>query len=156
MKFCRSFVLLLLFMAVSLFLFGCNSYTKATYHVKKGKIVKIDIEKVSSPVEQITKSTKDKAVVYWRNGWGVELSVSLFTPKNPFPHLRLEAFNTDGGLGTFPKKMKAIDLAKIIMSTRTNLKIDKDGVESSPPNPPNKKGAALDGEDASVIPSEPG
>ena len=122
----------LLLSAAALFvLTGCAA-TKSTIteYDASGNILK-KTETSESVISSVTKSTQNKSVIIWEDGWAGYISVSSGTMDDPTPHGRIFAGKINkGAVSLLPNQSGLPGIAKIIQATKSDLSIGLDGASS--------------------------
>ncbi len=122
----------LLLSAAALFvLTGCAA-TKSTIteYDASGNILK-KTETSESVISSVTKSTRNKSVIIWEDGWAGYISVSSGTLDDPTPHGRIFAGKINkGAVSLLPNQSGLPGIAKIIQATKSDLSIGLDGASS--------------------------
>ena len=113
---------LILSAAVLFVLTGCAA-TKSTIteYDASGNILK-KTETSESVISSVTKSTRNKSVIIWEDGWAGYISVSSGTLDDPTPHGRIFAL--------LPNQSGLPGIARIIQATKSDLSIGLDGASS--------------------------
>ena len=119
----------LLLSAAALFvLTGCAA-TKSTIteYDASGNILK-KTETSESVISSVTKSTRNKSVIIWEDGWAGYISVSSGTLDDPTPHGRIFAGKINkGAVSLLPNQSGLPGIAKIIQATKSDLSVGLDG-----------------------------
>ena len=122
----------LLLSAAALFvLTGCAA-TKSTIteYDASGNILK-KTETSESVISSVTKSTRNKSVIIWEDGWAGYISVSSGTLDDPTPHGRIFAGKINkGAVSLLPNQSGLPGIAKIIQATKSDLSVGLDGAAS--------------------------
>ena len=122
----------LLLSAAALFvLTGCAA-TKSTIteYDASGNILK-KTETSESVISSVTKSTRNKSVIIWEDGWAGYISISSGTLDDPTPHGRIFAGKINkGAVSLLPNQSGLPGIAKIIQATKSDLSIGLDGASS--------------------------
>ena len=122
----------LLLSAAALFvLTGCAA-TKSTIteYDASGNILR-KTETSESVISSVTKSTRNKSVIIWEDGWAGYISVSSGTLDDPTPHGRIFAGKINkGAVSLLPNQSGLPGIAKIIQATKSDLSIGLDGASS--------------------------
>ena len=122
----------LLLSAAALFvLTGCAA-TKSTIteYDASGNILK-KTETSESVISSVTKSTRNKSVIIWEDGWAGYISVSSGTLDDPTPHGRIFAGKINkGAVSLLPNQSGLPGIARIIQATKSDLSIGLDGASS--------------------------
>lgn len=114
------------------FTVGCTA-TKSlvTEYGADGKVVKVT-ETTESVISSVTASTKDKTVIAWEDGWTAYISASSGTTEDPTPHGKIYVGKVNKGAISLHKNHNDVKgLADIIMSTKSDLKVNMTGAESA-------------------------
>ena len=118
--------------AAALFvLTGCAA-TKSTIteYDASGNILK-KTETSESVISSVTKSTRNKSVIIWEDGWAGYISVSSGTLDDPTPHGRIFAGKINkGAVSLLPNQSGLPGIARIIQATKSDLSIGLDGASS--------------------------
>lgn len=128
----------LILSAVALFvLTGCAATRSTiTEYDASGNILK-KTETSESVISSVTKSTQNKSVIIWEDGWAGYISVSSGTLDDPTPHGRIFAGKINkGAVSLLPNQSGLPGIAKIIQATKSDLSVGLDGAtaESSEVN----------------------
>ena len=119
----------LILSAAALFvLTGCAA-TKSTIteYDASGNILK-KTETSESVISSVTKSTQNKSVIIWEDGWAGYISVSSGTLDDPTPHGRIFAGKINkGAVSLLPNQSGLPGIAKIIQATKSDLSVGLDG-----------------------------
>ena len=115
--------------AAALFvLTGCAA-TKSTIteYDASGNILK-KTETSESVISSVTKSTRNKSVIIWEDGWAGYISVSSGTLDDPTPHGKIFAGKINkGAVSLLPNQSGLPGIAKIIQATKSDLSVGLDG-----------------------------
>ena len=125
----KLFTLLLPLLAVALFvLTGCAATRSTiTEYDASGNILR-KTETSESVISSVTKSTQNKSVIIWEDGWAGYISVSSGTLDDPTPHGRIFAGKINkGAVSLLPNQSGLPGIAKIIQATKSDLAIGLDG-----------------------------
>ena len=125
-------LLTLLLAAFALFvLTGCAStQSTITEYDASGNILK-KTETSESVISSVVKSTKNKSVVIWEDGWAGYISVSSGTMDDPTPHGKIFAGKVNkGAVSLLPNQSGLPGIAKIIQATKSDLSVSFDGAAS--------------------------
>ena len=118
--------------AAALFvLTGCAA-TKSTIteYDASGNILK-KTETSESVISSVTKSTRNKSVIIWEDGWAGYISVSSGTLDDPTPHGKIFAGKINkGAVSLLPNQSGLPGIAKIIQATKSDLSVGLDGAAS--------------------------
>ena len=111
---------------------GCAStHSTITEYDAAGNIVK-KTESSESVIHTVTKSTQNKTVVMWEDGWAAYISASSGTTEDPTPHAKLFAGKTNkGAISILPNQQGLPGIARIVQATKSDLSADLSGVSSS-------------------------
>ena len=123
----RLFTLIL--SAVALFvLTGCAATRSTiTEYDASGNILR-KTETSESVISSVTKSTRNKSVIIWEDGWAGYISVSSGTLDDPTPHGRIFAGKINkGAVSLLPNQSGLPGIAKIIQATKSDLSVGLDG-----------------------------
>ena len=126
----RLFTLIL--SAVALFvLTGCAATRSTiTEYDASGNILR-KTETSESVISSVTKSTQNKSVIIWEDGWAGYISVSSGTLDDPTPHGRIFAGKINkGAVSLLPNQSGLPGIARIIQATKSDLSIGLDGASS--------------------------
>ena len=118
--------------AVALFvLTGCAATRSTiTEYDASGNILK-KTETSESVISSVTKSTQNKSVIIWEDGWAGYISVSSGTMDDPTPHGRIFAGKINkGAVSLLPNQSGLPGIARIIQATKSDLSIGLDGASS--------------------------
>ena len=119
----------LLLSAVALFvLTGCAATRSTiTEYDASGNILR-KTETSESVISSVTKSTQNKSVIIWEDGWAGYISVSSGTLDDPTPHGRIFAGKINkGAVSLLPNQSGLPGIAKIIQATKSDLSVGLDG-----------------------------
>ncbi len=124
-------VFLLIAVVAAAVLTGCTStQSTITEYDQAGNISKVT-ESSESVISSVVKSTKDKTVIVWEDGWAAYMSISAATPEDPTPHMKMFAGKTNRGVANVLKEQKSLsDIAKIIQATKSDLSVSATGIET--------------------------
>ena len=128
----KLFTLLLPLLAVALFvLTGCAATRSTiTEYDATGNILK-KTESSESIIATVTKSTQNKTVVMWEDGWAGYISISSGTTEDPTPHGKIFAGKVNkGAVSILPNQQNLLGIAKIIQATKSDLSVGLDGATS--------------------------
>ena len=128
----KLFTLLLPLLAVALFvLTGCAATRSTiTEYDASGNILK-KTETSESVISSVVKSTKNKSVIIWEDGWAGYISVSSGTLDDPTPHGKIFAGKVNkGAVSLLPNQSGLSGIAKIIQATKSDLSVSFDGAAS--------------------------
>lgn len=115
--------------AVALFvLTGCAATRSTiTEYDASGNILR-KTETSESVISSVTKSTQNKSVIIWEDGWAGYISVSSGTLDDPTPHGRIFAGKINkGAVSLLPNQSGLPGIAKIIQATKSDLSVGLDG-----------------------------
>ncbi len=119
----------LILSAVALFvLTGCAATRSTiTEYDASGNIIR-KTETSESVISSVTKSTQNKSVIIWEDGWAGYISVSSGTMDDPTPHGRIFAGKINkGAVSLLPNQSGLPGIAKIIQATKSDLSVGLDG-----------------------------
>ena len=119
----------LLSAAFALFMLTGCAATRSTIteYDASGNILK-KTETSESVISSVVKSTKNKSVIIWEDGWAGYISVSSGTLDDPTPHGRIFAGKINkGAVSLLPNQSGLPGIAKIIQATKSDLSIGLDG-----------------------------
>lgn len=122
----------LILSAVALFvLTGCAATRSTiTEYDASGNILR-KTETSESVISSVTKSTQNKSVIIWEDGWAGYISVSSGTLDDPTPHGRIFAGKINkGAVSLLPNQSGLPGIAKIIQATKSDLSVGLDGAAS--------------------------
>lgn len=125
----KLFTLLLPLLAVALFvLTGCAATRSTiTEYDASGNLLR-KTETSESVISSVTKSTQNKSVIIWEDGWAGYISVSSGTLDDPTPHGRIFAGKVNkGAVSLLPNQSGLSGIAKIIQATKSDLSVGLDG-----------------------------
>ena len=125
----KLFTLLLPLLAVALFLLTGCAATRSTIteYDASGNILR-KTETSESVISSVTKSTQNKSVIIWEDGWAGYISVSSGTLDDPTPHGRIFAGKVNkGAVSLLPNQSGLPGIAKIIQATKSDLSVGLDG-----------------------------
>ncbi len=128
----KLFTLLLPLLAVALFLLTGCAATRSTIteYDASGNILR-KTETSESVISSVTKSTQNKSVIIWEDGWAGYISVSSGTLDDPTPHGRIFAGKVNkGAVSLLPNQSGLPGIAKIIQATKSDLSVGLDGAAS--------------------------
>ena len=126
----RLFTLIL--SAITMFvLTGCAATRSTiTEYDASGNILR-KTETSESVISSVTKSTQNKSVIIWEDGWAGYISVSSGTLDDPTPHGRIFAGKINkGAVSLLPNQSGLPGIAKIIQATKSDLSVGLDGAAS--------------------------
>ena len=119
-------------LSVALFvLTGCAATRSTiTEYDASGNLLK-KTETSESVISSVTKSTQNKSVIIWEDGWAGYISVSSGTMDDPTPHGRIFAGKINkGAVSLLPNQSGLPGIAKIIQATKSDLSVSFDGAAS--------------------------
>lgn len=122
----------LILSAITMFvLTGCAATRSTiTEYDASGNILK-KTETSESVISSVVKSTKNKSVIIWEDGWAGYISVSSGTTEDPTPHGKLFAGKVNkGAVSLLPNQSGLPGIAKIIQATKSDLSVSFDGAAS--------------------------
>lgn len=125
----KLFTLLLPLLAITLFMLTGCAATKSTIteYDASGNILK-KTETSESVISSVTKSTRNKSVIIWEDGWAGYISVSSGTMDDPTPHGKIFAGKINkGAVSLLPNQKNVVGIAKIIQATKSDLSVGLDG-----------------------------
>ena len=125
----KLFTLILPLLAITMFvLTGCAATRSTiTEYDASGNILK-KTETSESVISSVTKSTQNKSVIIWEDGWAGYISVSSGTLDDPTPHGRIFAGKINkGAVSLLPNQSGLPGIAKIIQATKSDLSVGLDG-----------------------------
>ena len=125
----KLFTLLLPLLAITLFMLTGCAATRSTIteYDASGNILK-KTETSESVISSVTKSTQNKSVIIWEDGWAGYISVSSGTMDDPTPHGRIFAGKINkGAVSLLPNQSGLPGIAKIIQATKSDLSVGLDG-----------------------------
>ena len=128
----KLFTLILPLLAITLFMLTGCAATKSTIteYDASGNILK-KTETSESVISSVTKSTQNKSVIIWEDGWAGYISVSSGTLDDPTPHGKLFAGKVNkGAVSLLPDQKNVVGIAKIIQATKSDLSVSFDGASS--------------------------
>ena len=115
--------------AITMFvLTGCAATRSTiTEYDASGNILR-KTETSESVISSVTKSTQNKSVIIWEDGWAGYISVSSGTLDDPTPHGRIFAGKINkGAVSLLPNQSGLPGIAKIIQATKSDLSVGLDG-----------------------------
>lgn len=125
----KLFTLLLPLLAVALFLLTGCAATRSTIteYDASGNLLR-KTETSESVISSVVKSTKNKSVIMWEDGWAGYISVSSGTLDDPTPHGKIFAGKINkGAVSLLPNQKNVVGIAKIIQATKSDLSVGLDG-----------------------------
>ena len=117
----------------ALMLTGCAATRSTiTEYDATGNILK-KTETSESIIATVTKSTQNKTVVMWEDGWAGYISISSGTTEDPMPHGKIFAGKVNkGAISILPNQQNLPGIAKIIQATKSDVSVSlTDGVTST-------------------------
>ena len=113
---------------IGLLLSGCAATRSTiTEYDASGNILK-KTETSESVISSVVKSTKNKSVVIWEDGWAGYISISSGTTEDPTPHGKIFAGKVNkGAVSLLPNQSGLSGIAKIIQATKSDLSVGLDG-----------------------------
>lgn len=120
-------------LAAAVLLPGCTATRSViTEYDAEGKVVKTT-ESSESVIHTVTKSTQNKSVVVWEDGWAAYISVSSGTMEDPTPHGKIFAGKVNkGAISILPNQSGLPGIARIVQATKSDLGVSlTDGVNAS-------------------------
>ena len=127
--------------AVALFVFtGCAAtQSTITEYDASGNLIK-KTETSESVISSVVKSTKNKSVIMWEDGWAGYISISSGTTEDPTPHGKIFAGKINkGAVSILPDQKNVVGIAKIIQATKSDLSVNSNGMTSGIINNENAK-----------------
>ena len=118
--------------AIALFvLTGCAvTQSTITEYDASGNLLK-KTETSESVISSVTKSTQNKSVIIWEDGWAGYISVSSGTLDDPTPHGKIFAGKINKGAVSLLQNQSGLPgIAKIIQATKSDLSVSFDGAAS--------------------------
>lgn len=111
---------------------GCTATRSViTEYDSDGKVVKTT-ESSESVIHTVTKSTQNKTVVVWEDGWAAYISVSSGTTDDPTPHGKIFAGKVNkGAVSILPNQTGLPGIARIIQATKSDFRASLEGVDST-------------------------
>ena len=126
----KLFTLILPVLAMFVFTGCASTQSTITEYDASGNILK-KTETSESVISSVMKSTKNKSVVMWEDGWAGYISISSGTTEDPTPHGKLFAGKVNkGAVSILPDQKNVIGIAKIIQATKSDLSVSFDGAAS--------------------------
>ncbi len=116
---------------IGLLLTGCAATRSTiTEYDAAGNILK-KTETSESIIATVTKSTQNKTVVMWEDGWAGYISISSGTTEDPTPHGKIFAGKVNkGAVSILPNQQNLPGIARIIQATKSDLSVGLDGATS--------------------------
>lgn len=110
---------------------GCAAtQSTITEYDAAGNLLK-KTETSESIIATVTKSTQNKTVVMWEDGWAGYISISSGTTEDPTPHGKIFAGKVNkGAISILPNQSGLPGIAKIIQATKSDLSVGLDGATS--------------------------
>ena len=101
---------------------GCAStHSIVTEYDAAGKVSKVT-ESSESVIHTVTRSTQNKSVVMWEDGWAAYISVSSGTTEDPTPHGKIFVGKVNkGAIGILPGQAGLPGIARIIEATKSDI-----------------------------------
>ena len=127
--------------AVALFVFtGCAAtQSTITEYDASGNLIK-KTETSESVISSVVKSTKNKSVIMWEDGWAGYISISSGTTEDPTPHGKIFAGKINkGAVSLLPNQSGLPGIARIIQATKSDLSVNSNGMTSGIINNENAK-----------------
>lgn len=112
---------------------GCASTRSiVTEYDAAGKVSKVT-ESSESVIHTVTRSTQNKSVVMWEDGWAAYISVSSGTMEDPTPHGKIFAGKVNkGAISILPNQSGLPGIARIVQATKSDLDVSlTDGVSQT-------------------------
>ena len=137
----KLFTLLLPLLAVALFvLTGCAATRSTiTEYDASGNLLR-KTETSESVISSVVKSTKNKSVIMWEDGWAGYISISSGTTEDPTPHGKIFAGKINkGAVSLLPNQSGLPGIARIIQATKSDLSVNSNGMTSGIINNENAK-----------------
>ena len=126
----KLFTLILPVLAMFVFTGCASTHSTITEYDASGNILK-KTETSESVISSVVKSTKNKSVVIWEDGWAGYISVSSGTLDDPTPHGKIFAGKVNkGAVSILPDQKNVVGIAKIIQATKSDLSVSFDGASS--------------------------
>ena len=126
----KLFTLILPVLAMFVFTGCASTQSTITEFDASGNILK-KTETSESVISSVVKSTKNKSVVIWEDGWAGYISVSSGTLDDPTPHGKIFAGKINkGAVSILPDQKNVVGIAKIIQATKSDLSVSFDGAAS--------------------------
>lgn len=127
--------------AIALFvLTGCAAtQSTITEYDTSGNLLR-KTETSESVISSVVKSTKNKSVIMWEDGWAGYISISSGTTEDPTPHGKIFAGKINkGAVSILPDQKNVVGIAKIIQATKSDLSVNSNGMTSGIINNENAK-----------------
>ena len=126
----KLFTLILPVLAMFVFTGCASTQSTITEYDASGNILK-KTETSESVISSVVKSTKNKSVVIWEDGWAGYISISSGTTEDPTPHGKIFAGKVNkGAVSILPDQKNVAGIAKIIQATKSDLSVSFDGAAS--------------------------
>ena len=126
----KLFTLILPVLAMFVFTGCASTQSTITEYDASGNILK-KTETSESVISSVVKSTKNKSVIMWEDGWAGYISISSGTTEDPTPHGKLFAGKVNkGAVSILPDQKNVVGIAKIIQATKSDLSVSFDGAAS--------------------------
>ena len=126
----KLFTLILPVLAMFVFTGCAATQSTITEYDASGNILK-KTETSESVISSVVKSTKNKTVVMWEDGWAGYISISSGTTEDPTPHGKIFAGKINkGAVSLLPNQKNVVGIAKIIQATKSDLSVSFDGAAS--------------------------
>lgn len=112
---------------------GCTgTQSTVTEYDAAGTIIKQTVSS-ESVIDTITKSTANKTVIMWEDGWTGYIAVSSGTTEDPTPHGKIFAGKVNkGAISVLPNQQNLPGIAKIIQATKSDIRLSlTDGVSAT-------------------------
>ena len=128
----KLFTLILPVLAMFVFTGCASTQSTITEYDASGNILK-KTETSESVISSVVKSTKNKSVVMWEDGWAGYISISSGTTEDPTPHGKIFAGKVNkGAISILPNQSGLPGIAKIIQATKSDVSVSlADGVTST-------------------------
>ena len=120
---------------IVMFLTGCGTLTTpstVTEYDTDGRVTKVTVTR-GSVIPEIVKSTKNKTVIAWKDGWMGYISISSGTTDDPTPHGKIFAGKVnEGAISILPGQTGLPGIARIIQATKSDISMSlTDGVSAT-------------------------
>ena len=114
---------------------GCGTLTTpstVTEYDTDGRVTKVTVTR-GSVIPEIVKSTKNKTVIAWKDGWMGYISISSGTTDDPTPHGKIFAGKVnEGAISILPGQTGLPGIARIIQATKSDISMSlTDGVSAT-------------------------
>lgn len=114
---------------------GCGTLTTpstVTEYDTDGRVTKVTVTR-GSVIPEIVKSTKNKTVIAWKDGWMGYISISSGTTDDPTPHGKIFAGKVnEGAILILPGQTGLPGIARIIQATKSDISMSlTDGVSAT-------------------------